>query len=468
MNTETMLWRKARAMLERPLPPPPTLSWRRVSLPHPSTSTMPRAWVCFPGAPYTHKAALKAAERVFGTEWSVEDAQTQPPVDSDSTPRDMNVYIADYDLLPFEAIVDSSSICSSYMIRKALIRKHYLANSLHSFHVKHPQYVPKVPKTWMLDIQFADELDEMLADDLYDLREELESNETSEKKSWFILKPGMADQANGIRLFSSVQELVHIFEELEDLDDENENRDSGQGMASQLRFFVIQEYVSKPLLVSPCDPSSLPRKFHLRVYVICVGGLQVYLHDDMLALFSSIGYTEPTNKVADLRGHLSNTCFGKRHSSSTTTEEGNVFTWRDLLGKYACLPGQEMIQLTEAHIQEIHRSAVKTIGDVFEAVAREGSVHWQMWPNSFEIFGVDLLVGCDNEGDIHDPSSLRTWLLEINAQPDFQQSGPELTGIVEHVFERAIELGVLHQGPWPIGESVQRCTCCFAEELIRT
>ncbi|WFD21863.1 putative tubulin--tyrosine ligase pby1 [Malassezia equina] len=430
---------------------------------------MPRAWVCFLGAPYTHRAALKAAEHVLGSEWRIEDAQSQPPVDSDSTPKDMDAYIADYDLLPFEALMGSSSIGSSYMIRKALIRKHYLANAIHSFHVKHPDFVPKVPKTWMLDIQFADELDEMLADDLFDLREELERNETAEKKSWFILKPGMADQANGIRLFSSVQELVQIFEELEDADNESEkDEDTEQGIASQLRFFVIQEYIAKPLLVSPSDPSNLPRKFHLRAYVICVGGLQVYLHDDMLALFSSIAYTDPTSETVDLRGHLSNTCYGKRHSSNTETEEGNVFTWRDLLGKRACLPGQDSIQLSEAHIQKIHHSAVQTIGEVFGAVAREGSVHWQMWPNSFEIFGVDLLVGCDNEGDIHDPSSLRTWLLEINAQPDFQQSGPELTGIVEHVFKRAIELGVLRESAWTIGDSVRRCTCCFAEDLIRT
>lgn len=381
----------------------------------------------------------------------------------------MDAYIADYDLLPFEVLLGSSSISSSYMIRKALIRKHYLANAIHAFHVKHPDFVPKVPKTWMLDIQFADELDEMLADDLYDLRDELERNETTNEKSWFILKPGMADQAHGIRLFSSVSELVRIFEEMEEPGDEEEaDAHSEHGMASQLRFFVIQEYMTRPLLVCPADPGAPPRKFHLRVYVICVGGLQVYIHDDILALFSSYAYTEPMGNVTDLRGHLSNTCYGKRHSSNTVTEEGNVFTWRDLLGKRACLPGKDSIPLTEAHIQFIHQSAVRTIGEVFQAVAQEGSVHWQMWPNAFEIFGVDLLVDCEEAGDICDPSSLRTWLLEINAQPDFQQSGPELKEIVEHVFERALELGVLHQGPWPVGQSVRRCTCCYAQNRIRT
>ena len=56
-------------------------------------------------------------------------------------------------------------------------------------------------------------------------------------------------------------------------------------------------------------------------------------------------------------------------------------------------------------------SAAATIGAIFEAVGREASFHWQMWPNAFEIFGVDLLVG----HDASKPHALCTWLLEINA-----------------------------------------------------
>jgi len=247
-----------------------------------------------------------------------------------------------------------------------------------------------------LDLQFADELDELLSDDLYDVREALERNDPACPTSWFILKPGMADQGNGIRLFSSVEQLEHIFQAFEDDDDDEE-----AGITSQLRHFVIQDYISAPLLVAPDHTA---RKFHLRVYVICVGGLHVYMHDDMLALFSDTEYAPPTGEMQDLRGHLTNTCY------QNGTEKENVYLWRDLVGQPACL-ASERFTLTQAHIDAVRLSAAATIGAIFEAVGREASFHWQMWPNAFEIFGVDLLVG----HDASKPHALCTWLLEINA-----------------------------------------------------
>src|SRR6266403_2350931 len=52
---------------------------------------------------------------------------------------------------------------SSYVIRKALIRKHFLSRCIHSYLTKHPQSVLQnaVPKTWEIEISFADELDDL-------------------------------------------------------------------------------------------------------------------------------------------------------------------------------------------------------------------------------------------------------------------------------------------------------------------
>ena len=51
-------------------------------------------------------------------------------------------------------------------------------------------------------------------------------------------------------------------------------------------------------------------------------------------------------------------------------------------------------------------------------------------------------------------------------QPDFAQSGAELTATVQHVFERMLQLGVVRtEEPAPVGESRDQCTCCFSEEL---
>ena len=60
------------------------------------------------------------------------------------------------------------------------------------------------------------------------------------------------------------------------------------------------------------------------------------------------------------------------------------------------------------------------------------SIHFQLLPNAFEIFGVDFLV--DEEGT--------AWLLEVNAFPDFAQTGGELQGVIRELFEEVVEVAV--------------------------
>jgi tubulin---tyrosine ligase len=158
--------------------------------------------------------------------------------------------------------LDHSLICadhrdilsSSYVIRKALIRKHFLSHCIHSYLIKHPDSVLRIaaPKTWEIEIAFADELDDLWVDELWDLSDILDQSsaspdsETSSDR-WWILKPGMADRGMGIRLFNSKQSLREI---LDDFDDDGQSEDADREGASdenntsivisQLRHFVIQ------------------------------------------------------------------------------------------------------------------------------------------------------------------------------------------------------------------------------------
>lgn len=372
---------------------------------------MPLVWVCFPGASYTQRVAQKAADEVLAPAgWRI-SATEEPPANGDDGAPDADAYIADYDLLPFDRIFERGALCSSYMIRKALIRKHYLAQALEMFAAKRGADTSVAPMTWLLDCQFADELDELLADDLYQLKELLDENAQKDDahRHWFILKPAMADQGHGIQLFSSEDRLREIFVDMEASDDEEEEEDDDDDedgvLASQLRHFVIQKYISDPFLVGT---HGTLRKFHLRAYVLCVGGLSVYLMDDMLALFATDEYKSPSGSGTDMRGHLTNTCVGVRAAGSAPLPTANVFLLSDLVG--AAVPGG---QLTEAHLKSIRASAAKVVGTTFEAAARSAAVHWQLWPNAFELFGVDLLVSGGP-----DPESMRVWLLEINAVRD--------------------------------------------------
>ena len=284
--------------------------------------------------------------------------------------------------------------------------------------------------------------------------------EDAEKKEWWILKPGMSERGQGIRLFSSEEELTGIFEGWDpESDDEDENearsdagatsqekQEDGKGIiTSQLRHFIAQPYIHPPLLLSP--PSSKPspenspdtlRKFHIRTYVLCVGALKVYVYKPMLALFAARQYIPPWDQVLQddleeaMKSHLTNTCL-----QDTNEREGSV-------GLFWSLP-ESLPTQAGAVVQppsnpgwkdDMFEQICGITGEVFEAAARSMGIHFQPLPNAFELFGLDFMVGIEGDGE------LRTWLLEVNAFPDFRQTGGELKGLVGELFEGVVEKGI--------------------------
>lgn len=93
-----------------------------------------------------------------------------------------------YDEIDHELMLNKRNtlLASSYTFRKALIRKHFLSRIVKSYLTKKPESILNwaCPRTFELEISFADELDEMWADELWDLGSELET-----RSSWWILKP---------------------------------------------------------------------------------------------------------------------------------------------------------------------------------------------------------------------------------------------------------------------------------------
>lgn len=249
----------------------------------------------------------------------------------------------EYERLDFEhaMMYSNTSLINAYIIRKALIRKHYLSNTVANWVIKHPNSVLRNHFKFACDFEldYAEFLDEALLE-AYELRESLDRNEgkPDSEKEWWILKAGMSDRGQGIRLFNSEDQLREIFEEWEednsddgsepenpDTEDQNGDRD-GQGVVtSQLRHFIAQPYIDPPLIL----PSSSNRKFHIRTYVLAVGSLKVYVYKEMLALFAAKPYCPPwedEDEVIDLARHLTNTCFQEGGS----TNEGSVRRFWDL------------------------------------------------------------------------------------------------------------------------------------------
>lgn len=393
----------------------------------------------------------------------------------------------------------NTSLANAYVIRKALIRKHYLSTTIANWVTKYPESVLKdhVKPSVEFEVDYAEFLDDALVE-AWELREswgrneELDGEEDGEdakkKREWWILKPGMSERGQGIRLFSSEEELTEIFEEWdpESSDEEDEEEDArsdangggGDGdngedekqekdgiITSQLRHFIAQPYIHPPLLLSPPQaPQNAPgaatslRKFHIRTYVLATGALQVYVYRPMLALFAARPYVPPwdaalqENRDEAMRAHLTNTCL-----QDSGDREGSVGLFWDLPNVISTQPdlsvspsssssssspppqssteskaeGQDEDWKTKvfAEIQAITAAT-------FEAAARGMSIHFQPLPNAFEIFGLDFMVSVEADG------ALKTWLLEVNAFPDFRQTGGELKGLVEGLFEGVVDVSV--------------------------
>lgn len=138
------------------------------------------AFVSWPTAPFTESLVLRAIQRL-----------SPPPKVVSSLPQigpqTKLLQWSTYDDMDHELthLRRSSVLASSYVIRKALIRKHFLSRTIHAYLTKHPDSRLKEasPRTYEIEISYADELDEIFADELYDLEQDLGQGR------WWILKP---------------------------------------------------------------------------------------------------------------------------------------------------------------------------------------------------------------------------------------------------------------------------------------
>lgn len=409
--------------------------------------------------PYVQPLLLDAVKARLPSELLelVKDASELPSADSKF------LQWRQYESLDFDRLMSGSQAClsNSYVIRKALIRKHYLATTVAHWLTKNPESALKrhVKPGIEFEVDFAEFLDDALIEafELHECWQRNASKDLSEKE-WWILKPGMSDRGQGIRLFSSEEELTGIFEEWDPpSDDEEEDDDDAHSddeenapaptardeddedkgiMTSQLRHFVAQPYIDPPLLMPSPHPSA-GRKFHIRTYVLATDALKVFVYKPMLALFAGKPYAPPSTLAGtepDLSAHLTNTCL------QTGEREGSVHAFWSLPSSHPDLKAADWRE-------DVFKQICDATGQVFEAAARSMSIHFQPLPNAFELYGLDFMV--DGEGT--------AWLMEVNAFPDFAQTGGELQNLVKGLMEDVVDVAIkpffrIEEGSKPAGD----------------
>jgi tubulin---tyrosine ligase len=357
------------------------------------------------------------------------------------------LHITSYEYLSHESLLlhPHTYLANAYTIRKALIRKHYLASTVAAWRSKHPDDIlgSHLPLTLSFELDYAEFLDDALVE-AYELHDAWQRNadKAPTEREWWILKPGMSDRGQGIRLFSSEDELREIFEAWEEANPEEEDEEDEENvanalfqqkyddasaglMASQLRHFVVQPYIA-PLLL-PRDAAHGGTKFHLRSYVLAFGALQVFVHSEPLALFAPTAYTAPTSaeEQFNMAPHLTNTCLQTDSANATsnpTQHDGAV-------ALFSSLP------LPQATRDAILSTIYACTSSLFRAAVAMPT-YFQPLPSAFELYGLDWLLG----------HNTKPWLLEVNAFPDFGQSGDVGQEVVEDVWKDALGIVLAERG----------------------
>jgi len=301
-------------------------------------------------------------------------------------------------------------LVSSYPVRKGLIRKAQLSYLLHKFVTKRSSSIltQTIPKTYIFEIDDVEYLDEAL-NDCYEVRDMNVGTDV------FIMKPNVLNKGNALHILTDAQEqLPSIVTQYPDI-----------------KEWVIQEYIQRPLLIHD-------RKFHVRVYVLCVGNLSVYVHSDMLCLFATHPYS--TDDYDNQQAHITNTCINENDPSFN--EEKQVRLLSEILNVNDC-----------HHITEQINDTVK---GVFEALHSEPT-YFMPLHNAFELYGFDFLID----------ESQSVYFLEANAQPDFSMTLNRLKYVIDDVIEQTFQLAVDRYFREAMGSSVNGMKHIFIDSTDR-
>ncbi|CAF3130716.1 unnamed protein product [Rotaria sp. Silwood2] len=213
-----------------------------------------------------------------------------------------------------------------------LLRKVHLTRLLNNMRLLFPNDFDFYPKTW-----FLPEQTQQFKDDVRYIHQQDKKHNRS--LTTFIVKPSDGSQGEGIYLL----------------------RDPSHCIVTN-RQHVAQEYIDRPLLINGL-------KFDLRIYVVILNlyPLEIFLYDEGLARFATIGYKAPsTENLHQTYMHLTNYSLNKhsasyKHATNKQQTDGSKrklsTVWIQLINIY----GNEKIERTKTLITEMINKTILAI-----------------------------------------------------------------------------------------------------------
>ena len=294
-------------------------------------------------------------------------------------------------------------MANAYCVRKGLSRKAQLSIYLSKYIKKHNKCMlsKAVPRTIVLDTweaydasmaQFGLSFRQRLDACLWEVKQILET----ETKTW-IMKPSATNKGAEVNVIKDFQKLRTIVNEWTDI-----------------REWVVQEYMERPLLLRG-------RKFHIRAYVLAVGGLKVFVYQHCLVLSALEQYSK--NDTDNNYSHITNTFQQQSHPDYVESE------CVMLLDDIEAILAEQGVVDTAATKTKILADVGRITAEAFDAFKGEFSV-FQPLPNCFEVYGVDFMVDED----------FNVWLLEFNPGPDFKQTGDRLHFVIRDLMADTLRI----------------------------
>ena len=331
------------------------------------------------------------------------------------------VWIDEYESLDWEAVMSPPyRIASSFCVRKGLGRKGAMAERLgaHAARCAHCPLRTQLPETVLVDTYTAFHARPSWLDARSALSEALSDAHDAViaggPAARWILKPSITNKGAGIVFcadFDAVRAAVCA------------ERD--------VCAWVLQRYEPSPLLLNPRSGSSegggARHKFHVRLYVLAVGALDVHIFNEALMLFAPAPFVGA--QFDDAAAHLTNSCVGSGHAG-----------WHenDMVRALSELPALLVRDGIVSDAATGRVWAARAFQDMALAVAHafsalDGDVAGYMpAPLCFELYGVDFLLTQDG----------RAVLLEFNPSPDIAQTGTRLNPVIDALIEGAVRVAI--------------------------